>query len=281
MWQLIAAIVGLLADLIVYWAVPIIGAALFSAVSAIIIAVNPLVGAAVVIIIAAILVAYCLREGAVWQAVMWGSLLLPYGVMAIISPYWAVLWGLGISLLALGVLTIPGAVLPHGRGILTAALIAVIVLHTVLSFTVWSGGVIFLVVIGLLAVAAGSFLFSRGARPWEIRRVQRSTGRMTATVGLILIIVGLLAPRFSMPKLNISLPRPLVSAWEVIANHAEAAFESSKRSLLGERAKTEALESLKEDLRHQHRERWDKNIRNIPNAPLSPREWQELGVPDP
>jgi len=281
MVQLMKMLVGLLTDILVFWATPIVGAALFSSVAAVIIAVNPLVGAAVVIIVAALLVIYCLREGAVWQAVLWGSLLVPYGLLATFAPHLAVLWGLGISLLAIGVLLIPGAILPHARGILTVALIATVVFHTVLSFTVWSGGIIFLTVLGLIAVAVGSTLFSRGARPWEIRRAQRVAGRLAVLSGLVLITVGLIGPRLSMPALRISVPKPVVSVWDAVTSRTEAWAIASKRSLIGERAKTEALSELEPKLQRAHKTRWEEAIKKIPTTPLNQEEWKEMGVPDP
>jgi hypothetical protein len=264
--------------IIVRWGIPIIGAALFSSVAAIIITANPFVGTAVILIVAALLVVYHLREGAVWQAVLWATLLVPYGVLAAFLPHWAVLWGLGISLLALGVLLIPGSVLPHGRAILTTAILATVGLHAVLAFTVWSHGIIFLTVIGLLAVAAGRALFLQGARPWEIRRAQRLAGRLAFTFGLMLIVVGLIAPRLSIPTISISAPKPIASAWETVANHTESWATASRRTLIGERAKTRSLEELEADLQRAHRERWQGEIQQIPVAPFNPKEWRELAI---
>jgi hypothetical protein len=236
------------------------------------------VGATVIFIVAALLVIYCLREKAIWQAVMWGTLLVPYSALAIFAPHWSVLWGLGVSLLTLGILFIPGVVLPHGRALLTAAIMAAIVLHTVLAMTVWSHGVVFLAVIGLIAVTAGSILLSQSARPWEVRRSQRQAGRLAITLGVVLIAVGLLAPGLSKAKTHLSTPQPIASMWETIVNHTEKWAISSKRSLIGERAKTEALSELEAQLKQAHQDRWQRGIQRIPESPLSPQEWKELGV---
>jgi len=281
MFRLTGAIVGLLADMITYWAIPIVGTALFSVLASIVIAINPFVGALVILIVAALLVIYCLREEAVWQAILWGSLLVPYSIVALTSPPWAIIWGLGISLTAIGVLAIPGVVLPHSRVLLTTALTAAIGLHTVLAFTVWSQGIVFLTVIGLLALMAGIAMFSRGARPWELRHIQRQVGRLTVLGGLVFIVVGIIAPRLSLPTLAISASQPVVSVWETIVNHTEKWAFSSQRSLIGERAKTHSLKELEPELRQAYRERWEKNIQKIPDAPLTPEEWRELGVSDP
>jgi hypothetical protein len=278
MLRSIETIIGILADIVVYWAIPIVGAALFSSAAAIIIAANPFVGATVVIIVGLLLVYYCLREQAVWQAITWGALLVPYSALAIFAPHWAVLWGLGISLLALGVLLIPGSVLPHGRVILTTAILAAVGLHTVLAMNVWSHGMVFLTVIGLLAVAAGSILFYRGARPYEIRRAQRLAGRLATTVGVLLVALGLIAPRLSIPALHISVPKPVVSVWDAVISRTEAWATASRRTLIGERAKTNALSELETDLQQAHRERWQGEIQQIPVAPFTPEEWRELAI---
>jgi hypothetical protein len=278
MWRLIEELIGLLAERVIHWAVPIVGAALFSSLAAVIIAANPFVGAAVTLTTALLLVIYRLREQAVWQATLWGVLLVPYGALSVMAPYWAELWGLGVSLLALGVLFIPGVVLPHARGIITTALLAVVGLHTVLAMAVWSHGIIFFVIIGLLAVAAGRALFLQGARPYEIRRVQRSAGRLAIFLGLVLIVVGLIAPRLSIPTISISAPKPIASAWETVANHTESWATASRRTLIGERAKTRSLEELEADLQRAHRERWQGEIQQIPVAPFNPKEWRELAI---
>jgi len=279
MLQLLGAVIGLLADLIVYWALPVVGAALFSSVAAVIIAVNPLVGAAMILVVTALLVYYCLKEQAVWQAVMWGAIMAPYGVLAIIAPHWSVLWGLGINILALGVIAIPGAILPHARGILAAAIFAAAGLHTVLAFTVWSRGVVFLILMGFLAMAMGSLLFSQGARPYEIRRTQRVAGRMAILTGVVLIVLGLIAPRLSKISIpEIPAPRPVVSVWKTVSTHTEMWALRAQRSLIGERAKTHSLEKLEPDLQRAHRERWKRGIQRIPDAPLTPGEWSESGV---
>jgi len=211
---------------------------------------------------------------------MWSLLLAPYGVLAIFAPQWSILWGLGINLLALGVLClIPGSVLPSTRGPLTAAILAATVFHAVLSFTVWSQGMVFFTAIGLLAVAMGTLLFSRVARPWEIRRAQRSAGRLIILTGIILIILGLIIPRISMT--NISAHRPLVSVWETLSNHAETMALYSKRVLLGERAKTNALSELESQLQQAHKARWQRAVQQISDVPLTTRELQELGIKDP
>lgn len=273
------SLVGLLADVIVYWALPIVGAALFSSVAAVIIAINPFLGSLTILTAASLTVIYSLKQRAIGQAALWAVLLVPYGILAIISPQWAILWGLGVSLLALGVLfVIPGVVLPRVRTLITTVVLALIGLHAVLSFTVWSHGMIFLTILGLLAMATGSWLFSRGARPWEIRRSQRQAGRLAVLVGLTLTTVGILVPLMSIPTIHVTIPRPIVSMWETITNHTEAWLTASRRVLIGERAKTNALLDLEPELKQAHRERWEQVIQRIPAAPLTPREWRELGL---
>jgi len=278
MVQLMRSLVRLLANVIVYWALPIVGSALFSSLAAVIIAINPLLGGVVILAVVLLFVAYCLAAETVWQTLLWGALLVPYGLLAIIAPHWAVIWGLAISVLAFGVIAIPGAVLPHARPLITTAILAAVGLHAVLAFTVWSHGVVFLTFLGLLAVAVGSWLFSQAARPWEIRQARRTAGRLAFTFGLMLIVVGLFAPRLSIPEIHISVPRPLSSAWETISNHAEASAISSKRVLIGERAKTRALEELESDLQRTHKNRWEQGIQQVPKAPFTTEEWRELGV---
>jgi hypothetical protein len=192
MIKLISQIVGFLADIVIYWAIPLIGATLFSAIATIIIAVNPILGAVVILAVAVLLDIYCFHQGANGQATWWKTLLLPYGILAIVSPHWAVLWGLGISVLALGILFIPGVILPQVRDHISNTILAVTVLHMILAFAVWSKGMIFLVVFGLLAIAVGNMLFSRAARPWEIRRAQRRLARLMIEIGILATITAII-----------------------------------------------------------------------------------------
>jgi hypothetical protein len=53
----------------------------------------------------------------------------------------------------------------------------------------------------------------------------------------------------------------------------------SERLELAEEAKTNSLRQLQESLTEAHRARWEKAINEIPDLPLTPDEFEDLGIP--
>lgn len=277
MRKLVIQIIGLLNEIIISWFAPILGIALFSSITSIIIAINKFAGSIVILgVLVIITIYYSLKKGAIWQAILLEVLFGTYGLLALISPEWAILWGLILNIISLMILYIvPGVILPPVRKFINTALIGSIILHCIMAAAVNIGGSIFLIIIGLLSLLIGSLIFSQSARPWEIRRAQRRFVRIIATIGIIAVVVGLGWPLFR----NLYVPTPLINLWSGISYLTETWSLEKQKILIGEQAKTNALEKLSNDLENAHRQRWSQNINKIPSVPITQEELEDLGIP--
>ena len=195
MLQLLRALVGLVADIAIGWFVPLLATAVGAIVFAIFITANHWIGGGVTLVIATILVVHCVYYRMWWQAVVWLVALFPLAILAFFSPTWALYWALGLELLALGILfVIPGVVWPTARRWITSGLIAGAILTSALAGVTLTGGPVEILLLGIILLGASTLIFSRAARPWEIRRSQRRTARLLAGTGILLITGAAIAP---------------------------------------------------------------------------------------
>lgn len=272
MLQLLTQIVGLVADVVVGWLVPLVGIAILMPVMGIIIAANQTVGSVITAVLTAVIAYHHIRNRMWWQLGVIGGILVPLIILAIFAPAGAILWTFFIQSIALGLLfLVPGAIIPSARRVITAWLIGGIILTTVLTGVVRTGGEVLFAFLGLIALGGAAIFFSRAARPWEIRRAQRRVGRLLAALGIALIFVGLLynwRPTIAVPE----PPQAFKDAWVVISAPLH-------RRAVAEEQKTKALSELADDLRKAHWDRFFWSIRKIPSFPLTEEEWEELGIP--
>lgn len=274
--NLISQVMGFIYDIAVGFVAPLIILAALSVVFSIFIAANPIATSIVIAIITLLMVAYCYRQESRWQMFFYLILGGTYVVLGLTAPEWAVIWGLIINLITLSALIIvPGAVLPTFRTIVMNFITIAIIFHVALAAAIWKNANVFLVIVGIAALGLGSWIFSQSARPYEVRRAQRTVGRLGAILGIILLLASFL-PTLNLPRLTI--PRPIVSAYNILSNNAEEISLSTQRDLIGERAKTEALSQIEPLITSLHRERLLRGAEKIPSLPLSEKEWEELGI---
>lgn len=270
MLRLLTQILGLVADVMVGWLVPLVGIAILMPVMGIIIAANQTVGSVITAVLTAVIAYHHIRNRMWWQLGVIGGILVPLIIMTIFAPSTAILWTFFIQSIALGLLfLVPGAIIPSARRVITAWLIGGIILTTVLTGVVRTGGEIVLALLGLIALGGAAVFFSRAARPWEVRRTQRRVGRLLAALGIALIFVGLLYNW--RPTINIT-PQAFKDAWGVI-------FAPIHRRAMAEEQKTIALDELKEELLDAHWERFRSAFEEMKLLPLTEEEWEELGIP--
>lgn len=267
-WQLI----GLLADFIIGWLIPLVVGATLMPVLSILIAANPVLGGVVTSGILILLAYHHIHHRMWWQLIVIGGIFLPLITLVIFTPQWAILWTFFVQSIALVLLLIiPGAIIPAARRIIISWLVIGAVITLVLSVVIITGGRVFPTILGLIALGCGTVLLSRAARPWEIRRTQRRAGNLLTALGIALVFLGLLynwRPKIVVPE----PPQVFKDTWVVISAPIH-------RRAVTEEQKTKALEGLSSELISSHRQRWETGIKQIPTLPLSGEEWNELGVP--
>ncbi len=199
MLQLSRALIGLAARVAIGWFVPLLATAVVTIVFAIIIAANHWIGGGVVLFATTLLVVYCVYQKMWWQTVVWLVSLLPLAILAFLSPVWALYWALGLELLVLGILLlIPGVVWPTFRRWILEGLIIGALLISFLIGIIITGGKIEILLLGVILLGVSIILFSRSARPWEIRRSKRRTARLLSSAAILLIAGAIAAPVISM-----------------------------------------------------------------------------------
>lgn len=272
MLRLLTQILGLVADVVVGWLVPLVGIAILMPVMGIIIAANPTVGGVITAVLTAVISFYHIRNRMWWQLGVIGGILVPLIIMTIFAPAGAILWTFFVQSIALGLLFIvPGAVLPSARRIISTWLIVGVIITTVLTGVVRTGGEVLLALLGLIAIGGAAMFLSRAARPWEIRRTQRRVGRLLAALGIALVMVGLIynwRPTIAVTE----PPQAFKDAWVIISAPLH-------RRAMAEEQKTIALDELKEELLDAHWERFRSAFEEMKLLPLTEEEWEELGIP--
>jgi hypothetical protein len=269
-------ILALLATVVAGWALPLVGVAILLPLLQVLYTLQPLVAVGVMLVLAGLLVYYSISRQAWWRA----------GV-------WALLWGLGALTAALGVfhwyalflecvlvilLLIPGVVATGWAYLLRWYAAWEIGLTLLLLWGQVQGvpGVTLVMVLLLLGFAT---LLGAGAyRPFEARRLRRRAAALV-TIGALAIL--LWRPVFIPVSQWVGQAAGSVGravATSPIGRWYHATALRAERMELGERAKTQALRELQGPLTDAHRRRWEEAIREIPNLPLTPREWEDLGV---
>jgi hypothetical protein len=235
-----------------------------------------------------ILAAYRGRlAGAVFFAVTLGVA----AIAAAAGPGWLGVWGLLISSILLLLLAVVPAALPLGWGrgmlnlfrlaFLTELLLSVLLIGRQMG--VIATGWIAMLSILLLALAVMLGVSLGGLyTPRQLQRI----GRLLVTAAVLLLLWPLIAPAVTAGwQATTSIAK---DAWKAVATSISASpvgswykarSAAAEREAIAESSKTAALRELQGDLQRSHQERWKKAIETVPNLPLAPREWRDLGIP--
>jgi hypothetical protein len=263
----IGYIIAFLAAFVVGWLVPLIVVAITLPLFQIIYIIKPLISTILMILIGVMMVyySYSINRESWWQAILWGFL-----------------WGLGVLAAALGVF--------HWYSLFIAGLLFVFLLipglvdHRWINLLRWYAvgeigftllflwgqeynlpGTSLVTVLFLLVIASvvgvGSY------RPFEVRRISRRIAAMATILAVLLLL--------SNPVLYLAVKvsdSPIGRWYHIITLRYE-------RMEIGERAKTESLRQLQKEIEKAHKARLEKAAQQIYNLPLSPQEWEDLGIP--
>jgi hypothetical protein len=274
-------LLAFLATTVVGWAVPIVGVALLLPFFQLICILNPWVAMVLMILLVSLLVGHLLYRQAYWQAIFWGALLLMGALTAGMGVFhW---YGLFVETVLVILLLAPGIVAPWLVNILRWFAIGELVLTLVFFWgqTQVVPGTTLIIALLLLIL---SLLVGIGAyRPFEARRIRRRLVGWAVTAAILMLIwqpflrqvvqwVGDTAQIVTRATLEVISNSPVGRWYHIIDLRVE-------RQELGEASKTEALRQLRPQLDESHRQRWEKDINQIPTVPLVGNEWGNLGVP--
>jgi hypothetical protein len=268
---------ALLAAIAVGWAVPLVGVALVLPLLQVVFVLNPWVAAGLMGLLGGLLVWYSIYRQAWWQAILWG-VLWGLGVLTAIAGVfqWYALFIEGVVLV---VLLVPGVVVPAWAGLLRWYAVGELALTLVLVGGQGAGLPGVTLVIALLLVALAALLGLGAYRPFETRRLRRRFATMaTLAAAAFILWQPVLVPASQWlgdtaeEIVQAVAASPIGRLYRVVSLRAE-------RKELGERVKTESLRQLQPDLTRAHKSRWERGISQIPNLPLAPGEWGDLGIP--
>jgi hypothetical protein len=269
-------LLALLAAIVVGWALPLVGAGLLLPLLQIVYTLNPWVATGVMAMLGGLLVYYSISRQAWWQAAFWATIWGMGAVAAIAGVFhW---YALLLEVVVLVILLVPGVVAPGWLQILRWFAAWEIGLTLLLLWRQVQGvpGVTLVMVLLLLGFAT---LLGAGAyRPFEARRLRRRAAALV-TIGALAIL--LWRPVFIPVSQWVGQAAGSVGravATSPIGRWYHATALQWERRELGEAVKTEALRQLQRSLTEAHKARWEKAVGEIPNLPLTPREWEDLGV---
>ena len=277
----LAQALAYLTAIAVGWIIPLLGVAILLPLIQLVFLLQPFVAAGIQLVLGGLLVWYSLNREAIWQAIVWG-----------------VLWGLGVLTALLGVfhwytlvieavllvvLAIPGVMVSGWLNIIRWFAVGEITFTLILLYQREAGVSVVAVVTAILLVVLAALIGSGALRPFEVRRLRRrvATFAILAAVALLIwqpVILPVAGFGRDALKSAASAVASVVSTSPIGRWYNVWALRSERREL-AERAKTEALRQLEDQLRLSHRQRWEKAVEEIPNLPLAPGEWENLGVP--
>ena len=275
--RLVGYAIAYLAAIVIGWAVPLLGVALLLLPLQFVFLLQPFLAAGVQVVLAGLLMWYSLNRSAIWQAIAWGLLWGIGAFTAVLGKFhWYVLI---IEAVLLVVLAIPGVVDRRWLNALRWFAIGEITFALILLYQREVGVSVVAVVTAVLLGMFATFIGTGTFRPFEARRFRRqvATFAILAAVALlfwqpvILPVTGVVSTALRSTAEGISTS-PVWRWYTVVSLQAE-------RREIGERTKTEALRQSQDQLTDAHRQRWEKAVEEIPNFPLAPNEWEELGVP--
>jgi hypothetical protein len=269
-------ILALLATVVAGWALPLVGVAILLPLLQIVYALQPFVAAGVMGLLGGLLVWYSVTRQAWWRSVFWGAL---WGMGALTAALGVFHWyALFLECVLVILLLIPGVVATGWAYLLRWYAAWEIGLTLLLLWRQVQGvpGVTLVMVLLLLGFAT---LLGAGAyRPFEARRLRRRAAALV-TIGALAIL--LWRPVFIPVSQWVGQAAGSVGravATSPIGRWYHATALQWERRELGEAVKTEALRQLQRSLTEAHKARWEKAVGEIPNLPLTPREWEDLGI---
>jgi hypothetical protein len=226
---------------------------------------NSGVAAILMVLLGGLLVYYSIHRQAYLEAIIWGAL---WGMGAMAAIFGVFHWyALIVEGLVLVVLLTPWIVVPEWAGILRWFAIGELALTLLLLWGQGQGvpGVTLVTAVLLMALAG---LIGAGAyRPFEIRENRRRLAKLVAFMAILLLLLQPVIRPFGE-----LIASPVVSLAQVVSLRVE-------RWKIGEEVKTRALRELQRPLTEAHKARWEKAIQQIHSLPLTPREWEDLGIP--
>ncbi len=273
----VGLLLAYLSTIVVEWGIPLIGVALAMPLLQIVYTIQPLVAAGLMLVVGVLLVYYSIRLHAWWQAVVWGAL---WGIGVLTAGLGVFYWySLLIEAILVIVLLIPGIVAPRWIQLLRWFVVGELGLSLLL---IWGQGtkvpgvtLVLSLLLLVLAVLVGSGTY----RPFEVRRLRRRASTLA--------IIGAIALFLWQPILIPASHWLGDTAEEIVKAVATSPIGrwyhvltlKSERLELAEEAKTNGLRQLQESLTEAHRARWEKAINEIPDLPLTPDEFEDLGIP--
>jgi hypothetical protein len=246
--------------------------------------IQPFVAAGGMIAVGVPLVWYSLQMQIRWQAAVWGVL---WWLGAVAAAFVVFHWyALIIESVVLVLLMIPGVMVGAWAGIIRWFAAGELGLTLLLLWGQVQGLPVMTLVAALLLLAVAALIGAGAYRPFEVRRLRRRTATLATLAAAALILwqpVGQLLWQ-SASAVGQWLTGAASSVGQAVSTSALgswyriAALRWERREL-GEKAKTESLRQLQHQLTDTHRQRLEQEIRQIPNRPLTPQEWEELGIP--
>jgi hypothetical protein len=270
-------LLALLAAVVVGWAVPLVGLAILVPLFQLIYTLQPLVATILMVAMGGLLAWYSVTRQAYWQAAVWGLL---WGLGALTAALGVFHWyALFLECVLVIVLLIPGVVAPWWGRLLRWFATGEILLSLVLIWGQGQGLPGGTLVMALLLLLLAGLLGLGAYRPFEARRIRRRLATMaTVAAAALLLWQSVVLPAAgwvgqAAGEIGQAVATSPIGRWYRVAS-----LQAERREL-AEEAKTEGLRQLQSSLTDAHKRRWEKAIGDIPNLPLDPGEWGELGVP--
>ena len=262
------------ATVVVSWALPLIGIGLIIFILQVLAFFQPIIAVVLMVLLGIFTVLYSLRRDALWQGVLW-SILWGIGIFSVFLG-WFQYYALLLETIVFFILFIPGVITQEWATILRWFVIGELILT---AFLIWGkvNGVMLLFVMILVVLSillgAGSF------RPYEVRRIRRRLASL-AIISAIFILLWqpIISPSINSNSGLIFFARNFISS-SPVGRFYNLVSLYLERKEIGERAKTEALHQLEDQLTSSHCQRWERGIQQIPTLPLSREEWEDLGIP--
>jgi hypothetical protein len=284
LWWLAPGVLGIilvplawLAAVVVWWLVPVVALLVLMPIFQLLAALNPWAAAVVMVLLGFLVAWYFATHGAHIQALTWAVIWGMGGVMALAG--WLNWYALFVESVLLIILLVPGLVVPAWSGLLRWFAVGELALTLLLLWGQGAGLPGPTLVFALLLLALSALVGSGAYRPYESRRLRRRLAGLAVMAAVVLLLwqpvlypAGQVAVDAAKATARAVADSPPARWYHVIALRWE-------RREIGERAKTEALRQLQGPLTDAHRRRWEKGISQVPNLPLAPQEWEDLGIP--
>jgi hypothetical protein len=284
LWWLAPGVLGIIlvplawvAAVVVWWLVPVVALLVLMPIFQLLAALNPWAAAVVMVLLGFLVAWYFATHGAHIQALTWAVIWGMGGVMALAG--WLNWYALFVESVLLIILLVPGLVVPAWSGLLRWFAVGELALTLLLLWGRGAGLPGPTLVFALLLLALAVLLGAGAFRPYEARRLRRRAATLATAAAVAMLLwqpvvlpVAWWLGQAAQATGQAISESPAGRWYRILALRAE-------RKELGEASKTEAIRQLQGPLTDAHRRRWEKGISQVPNLPLAPQEWEDLGIP--